>query len=70
MVVVPAANADNTPLPAIVATAVVLLCHVPPVTELNNEVVPPTQTELPPVMAGKGALTVTTTVVAQPVALL
>lgn len=67
IVVVPAATLLTTPVPKpMVATAGVLLAHVPPATECVSVVLPPTHTELePPIGAGAG-VTVTTVVEVHP----
>ncbi len=68
MVVVPIAmpetRPDETP---IVATAVLLLAHVPPVTALVSVFDPPVQTVFMPVIAGGKGFTVTIIVDIQPV---
>jgi hypothetical protein len=59
---------DNTPLSEpIVATAVLLLLHVPPVVVLLNVVVLPTHTAVMPVIAPGSGLTVIMVEVKQPV---
>lgn len=66
MVAVPAEAPLTTPLEApIVATAGLLLLHVPPVTALLSVVVPPTQIVVVPVIADVG-LTVSVAVEKQP----
>jgi hypothetical protein len=50
-----------------VATEVLLLVHVPPETALLSNVVLPTHTAVPPVMAAGDVVTVTTVVTLQPV---
>ena len=60
MVTVPAPTPVTAPVELLtVATAVFALLHVPPATELNNEVTEPTQTVAVPVMLAGAGLTVT-----------
>lgn len=68
MVVVPAVTPVTTPEVPIVATAVLLLAQVPPLTVLVREVVRPVHTLAEPEMvpADGAALTVTTVLRKQP----
>jgi hypothetical protein len=59
---VPAATPVTTPEVPTVATAVLLLLHVPPGVASVNEVVEPAQTDVVPVIAPTEPPTVTTTV--------
>ena len=63
----PAATPVTSPAVPTVATAVLLLLHVPPVTVELKVVTDPGQTVAVPVSAGGKALTVTVAVVKQPV---
>ncbi len=64
----PIARPVSTPdVGSIDAIEVLLLLHVPPVTELLSVVVPPRQTPVMPVIGGGVGLTVNTLVVMQPV---
>ena len=68
MTEVPGATPVTRPEPAtMVAVAVLLLLHVPPVAPSFRFVVRPTQTTAVPDIAGGNGLTVTTVVAAQPV---
>ena len=55
-------------LPVVVATAVLLLVHAPPVLVLLSAVVRPAHTFIVPVIAAGNGLTVTAVVLIQPVA--
>jgi hypothetical protein len=59
MVALPVAIPVTTPDPSIVATEVLLLLHVPPLSELLRVLVPPTHMLSVPEMAGTRAFTVT-----------
>ena len=66
MMVVPAVNPLTTPVPAIVATVVLLLLHTPPVVASVNGVVWPMHRIVVPVIADGDALMVTIFVTVQP----
>ena len=68
IIAVPALTPDATPLKEpIVATAMLLLLHVPPIVASLSVVVLPTQTAVTPVIAAGSGLTVIIVVVRQPV---
>lgn len=65
--VVPNASEVRTPVDgAMVATAVALLVHVPPVDDEDNVMLDPTQRAVPPEIADGNGLTVTVAVILQP----
>ena len=66
MLVPPATPVSNPVLAPILATAVLLLVHVPPATALDKVVVSPAHSDDRPVMAARG-LMVITWLVLQPV---
>jgi hypothetical protein len=68
IVAVPAATAVTIPDVFIVATAVLVLLHVPPASEELSADVEPAHAEIVPLITAGAAFTVTTDVVLQPVA--
>jgi hypothetical protein len=67
MTEVPAVTPLTTPPDVIVATAVLLLLHVPPLVVLLNTVVDAWHTESSPVIPAGAGLTITVVIVWQPV---